>query len=272
MYIAFNRVEECLERLRPFHPFFGQSFLVCKAGKLPIGRAISFPINSKEEEFFRKYYKPDPRSKHFFTPFRTSSRAGRWLSSKYASSGSQKTRTQGDLAKAFIHTRGTDLWGWSKDYVRVLRDKLDRDRAGRVPLFWLAVWLFRERQWTAGTKPEHLVDALLKEFHITREEHSELFQTPVAAEASEPLLDEERYTDERLLEIVEPAPGAAPEEGGTLRFLELRGVGPANLLSFAPAERLSIITGDNGLGKTFRRVSTSLRPVVMEFSEHIHLR
>ena len=135
--------------------------------------------------------------------------------------------------------------------MRVLREKLDRDKAGRVPLFWLAVWLFRERQWTSGTKPEHLVEALLKKFHITREEQSKLFQTPLAGEVSEPLLDDERYTDQKLLEIVKPAPGAAPEEGGTLRFLELRGVGPASHFSFAPAEKLNIITGDNGLGKTF---------------------
>ena len=251
MYIAFSRVEECLERLRRFHPFFGGTFLVCKAEKLPIGRAISFPINNKEERFFRAHYKPDPQSNYFYTPFRTSSRASGWISPKYPYSGSQKTRTQGDLARAFIHKRGTDSWGWSQNYVRILREKLDRDRAGRVPLFCLAVWLFRERQWSSGTKPKHLVDALLKEFHITREEQSELFQTPLAGEVSEPLLDEERYTDQKLLEIVKPAPGAAPEEGGTLRFLELRGVGPASHFSFAPAEKLNIITGDNGLGKTF---------------------
>jgi hypothetical protein len=38
---------------------------------------------------------------------------------------------------------------------------------------------------------------------------------------------------------------------GTLAYLELQGVGPAKRLSFELAERLNIITGDNGLGKTF---------------------
>ena len=95
MYIAFSRVEECLERLRRFHPFFGGTFLVCKAENLPKGRAISFPINNKEERFFRAYYKPDPQSNHFYTPFRTSSLASGWISPKYPYSGSQKTRTPG---------------------------------------------------------------------------------------------------------------------------------------------------------------------------------
>lgn len=46
-------------------------------------------------------------------------------------------------------------------------------------------------------------------------------------------------------------PDAPPEEGGTLTYLMLRGVGPAKQLEIEPAERISLITGDNGLGKTF---------------------
>ena len=41
------------------------------------------------------------------------------------------------------------------------------------------------------------------------------------------------------------------DKGGTLSLLELRGVGPAKVLRFEPAERVNLITGDNGLGKTF---------------------
>jgi len=42
-----------------------------------------------------------------------------------------------------------------------------------------------------------------------------------------------------------------PQGKGTLTYLRLRGVGPAKEIEFAPAERISLITGDNGLGKTF---------------------
>lgn len=251
MHIAFSLVEESLARLRAYHPFFGITFPVCKKGKLPVGKMVHFPINGREEEFLGTYYKPNLKSRHYFQPFRSSSRQGRWLSPKYPFSGSQKTRTQSDLAQAFLHKRDTDLWGWAKDYVRILREKLQRDNKGRVPVFWLAVWLFRERSWPDDTAAGHLVEAFLKEFHITTEEQNEIFQKPMPGELSESVFDEEPYSDDRLLEVIEPAPDATPEEGGTLKFLELHGVGPCRVLSFNPAERLSIITGDNGLGKTF---------------------
>ncbi len=38
---------------------------------------------------------------------------------------------------------------------------------------------------------------------------------------------------------------------GTLAYLELNGTGPTQELSFEPAPRLNVITGDNGFGKTF---------------------
>ncbi|MEM9544243.1 MAG: AAA family ATPase [Cyanobacteria bacterium P01_E01_bin.42] len=41
------------------------------------------------------------------------------------------------------------------------------------------------------------------------------------------------------------------DENGILAYLELRDVGPTNQLVFEPSERLNVITGDNGLGKTF---------------------
>jgi hypothetical protein len=250
MYLAFSIVQESMTRLRAYHPFFGITFLVCKQEKLPVGRMVHFPINAKEDEFLRTYYKPDLKSKHYFQPFRSSSRDGRWLSPKYPFSGSQKTRTQGDLARAFMHKRDTDLWGWAKDYVRVLQEKLEIDGKGRVPLFWLAVWLFRERNWPNATA-NLLVDTLLKEFYITSAEQNELFQMPMAGDIPQTVFEDEKYSDDKLLEVVEPAPDALPEEGGTLRFLEVRGIGPSRLFSFSPADRLSIITGDNGLGKTF---------------------
>lgn len=251
MHLAFDVVQVSLERLRPYHPFFGTTFIVCKQGNLPIGKMLHFPIYGRLEEFLRKYNKPDLRSEYYFQPFRTASREGRWLVRKYPYSGAQSIITRGDLARAFLHQKGSDLWGWDRGYVRILRDKLERDKTGRVPILWLAVWLFRERDWPQDAAPADLVDTFVKEFHITPQEQGELFQTPLPGELPPSLFGGEPYSDDRLLSVVEPAPDAAPEEGGTLRLLELRGVGPCRVLAFSPAERLSIITGDNGLGKTF---------------------
>lgn len=251
MYIAQAQIEKCLSHVGKLHPFFGITYLVCKKGHLPVGRSKHFPINKQEADFLNKYFKPDVTSKFYFQPFKTSSRAGRWLSPKYPYSGSQSTRTRGDFEKAFIHEKNTDLWGWSRDYVESLKAKLLRDRTEQIPAFWLAVWLFRERKWPASTQPRQLVRYLLKEFSITEEECSELFDLNVPQDVSVPLLDANPCTDKQLLTIIGRAPDASPEVGGTLRYLELVGIGPTKSLKFSPGDRLTVITGDNGLGKTF---------------------
>lgn len=250
MYIATETVVSSVERLRQFHPFFGITFLVCKTHNLPVGKAVHFPINDEEKRFLQRFYKPDFASIHYFQPFRTSSREGGWLSPKYPFSGSQSTRTRGDLAAAFLHTKGTDLWGWDKGYVRVLRNKLKTDGSGRLPIFWLAVWLFREREWGPQTTPESLIENFLKECLITQQEQDEVFETSVPAGVG-PVFTDQVYSDASLLRYLKPAPDARPEEGGTLRLLDLEGVGPAHRIQFTPGERLTVVTGDNGLGKTF---------------------
>ncbi|HTS12266.1 MAG TPA: AAA family ATPase [Candidatus Limnocylindrales bacterium] len=212
---------------------------------------MHIPINGMEDEFLRTYYKPDISSSYFFTPFRTSSRQGRWLSPRYASTSGQSQRTKSDLASAFIHPRDSDEWGWAGDYIRVLRRKLERDRTGRIPTFWLAVFIFRDREWSAQTTAEQMVGAFVREFNINGEERNEIFQDLLPGDLDGPLLGDEPYSDARLLKIIEPPPDATPEEGGTLLSLELRGVGPSPSLTFNPSERLTIVTGDNGLGKTF---------------------
>jgi hypothetical protein len=251
MFIAFNQVERSLERLRDFHPFFGTTFLVCKQAGLPVGETTHIPINAKEDEFMRTHYKPDIASNYFFTPFRTSSRHGRWLSPRYPSTSSQSMRTKSDLASAFLHPRDSDKWGWSDDYIRVLRQKLERDGTGRIPAFWLAVWLFRDRDWPTRTAAEDLVGTFLNEFFISSKEKNEIFQDFLPGDIDEPLLEKASYADARLLKVIEPPPDAAPEEGGTLLSLELKGIGPSPSLQFDPGQHLTVITGDNGLGKTF---------------------
>ncbi len=189
-------------------------------------------------------------AKYFFQPFRTSNAATRWLQPKYPHAGSQSTRTRGDIADAFLHEKQTDQWGWQSSYVDVLAKKLGRDGTGRVPAFWLAVWLLRHAQWPDNTSVKAVVTQFSKQFLLTRPELDQLFEL-TASDVSGPLVTAERFEDAALLRHVDPAPDAAPEEGGTLRLLSLRDVGPSRVLDFSPAERLSIVTGDNGLGKTF---------------------
>ena len=249
MYLRPNIVRRAIDELAHLHPFFGITYLVCKKGKLPVGSSQPFPINNAEERFLQEYYHPIPSSKFYFQPFKTS-QAGRWLSERYPSTGSQKTRTAGLLSTAFIHKRTTNLWGWKSGYVQVLQEKLEQDKTGRVPAFWLAAWLFRNRDLRPRARAGDLILTLLKEFFITEAERDSLFQTTIP-DLPDPLLTEEVFQESSVLKDFEPPPDAFPEEGGTLRELRLRNVGPVSRADFLPAERVSIITGDNGLGKTF---------------------
>lgn len=250
MYVTLDAVLYSIVELSNLHPFFGITFLVCKQGNLPVGSAKSFPINTAEQEFLNKYYHPNLGSSYYFQPFRTSG-MGRWLVEKYPFSGSQSTRTRGLLAPAFIHKLGTDQWGWAKNYVSVLRQKLDRDKSTSVPAFWLATWLYRHRNWPSRTKPKDLINRLVQEFSLTPAELDNLFSVQVPTNLPANFFSEEPFDDSLLLKAFERAPDALPEEGATLRELHLKNVGPAEKLDFSPAERLSIVTGDNGLGKTF---------------------
>jgi len=249
MYLDFEIVRRSLDELSAFHPFFGITFLVCKLDELPVGSPRPFEINGEEKRFLEAFYKPDAFSEYFFQPFRTSSREGRWLSPKYPSSGSQSTRTRGDFAAAFFHEKNTKLWGWQPNYVSVLRKKLTTDKSGRIPAFWLAVWLYRNENFGDAPTGDALVDRFLVEFKITDEERDELFRL-TTPELSEDIWSELPYMDAMLMRVVEPPPDGRADEGATLRKLQIKGTGPADL-TIEPAQRLSVVTGDNGLGKSF---------------------
>ena len=249
MYIRQELVSEAIEHLSRVHPFFGITFLVCKRADLPVGNAVPIPINTEEQNFLDQFYRPDLESAYYFQPFRVAGNK-RWLAHKYPMSGSQSTRTRGQFARAFIHQSDSDLWGWTQDYVAVLRAKLERDKGGKVPAFWLAIWLYRHRKFARTTTAKQVVEILLREFSISTEEQLVLFDL-YPPRMEEALLVEEPYSDRILLRDFDSAPDASPDEGGTLVELHLKEVGPAASLQFNPGERLSVITGDNGLGKTF---------------------
>ena len=251
MYFTQEHVREALSRLKSFHPFFGMDFLVAKLGNLPIDSTKAFSYDGKVDEFLRQYYKPDPRSQHFFQPFRTTSRTKQWLSPKYPSSTSQSVRTKSDLSPAFLHEKDIAKWGWKPDYVSVLRRKLERDKKGKVPAYWLSVWLFRSKGWRKETTPDAIVQNFIDEFLLTKPEQEELFDLSTPAGGSGRVFTDEPYSDKELLKIIGRPPDVLPEQGGILNFLEVAGVGPSRKMSFEPSERLTIITGDNGLGKTF---------------------
>lgn len=248
MFFSADQIRESLEHSEPIHPFFGISFLAFKMAELPVGSETRLPIAKLETEVLDRYYSPAPDYDGYYVPFRARGRKKRWVNKRYPDTTLQRIRA--DTFKDVLrHKKGTQNWGWEQTYVKGLRSHLGDQL---IPAFHLAVWLYRERQWSSETRPEDVIDAFFEEFHITEEEQRALFDVSVPElPGVEQMFEATKVPWRELRSIIGAPPGAPPEEEGTLTFLELRGVGPAKQLCFQPAERLNIITGDNGLGKTF---------------------
>lgn len=245
MFLTLEIIEESLKKLKNIHPFFGMTFLVCKINNLPVGKTTSFPVNNLETEFLRKYFKPSDASEKFYQVFKSSKPKERWLNSDYPSSSLQSIRTRGDFAKPFIHERKTSLWGWKEDYVDILDEYVKKKK---VPTFYLAIWIYREKKFNSRTTAQDIIDSFVKEFKLSNED-KKLFDLSIP-KINVSLFGEEKVTWEKLKTII-GTPENEPEESGVLEYLKISGVGPARELIFEPAERLNLLAGDNGLGKSF---------------------
>lgn len=253
MYLSIDQIRIAISQLEPFHPFFGVSFLVAKKANLPVGSTISFAFDTAEREFLQLYYKPFAESSYFYRVFKPSDKKRQWLSGEYSRTSSQSSRTRGDIARAFIHEKKKNLWGWSPDYVDILAGHLSSSKRGeKIPLFSLASWIYRDQDWPVSTTPDDIVHTFRNDFAITEHEKNRLFDVSmdIHLEGTD-FLVESPPSRQELRNVLGAPEDLAPEEGGTLAYLEIKGVGPAEVLAFRPADRLSLLTGDNGLGKTF---------------------
>lgn len=247
-YLSLAQIQEGLQLLAPFNALFGTTFLVLKREKAPVGRKIRFALDAANHQFLEEHYLVHPKSRYFFRVLRQGDPNKDWNRPDYAGKGLQSVNTRGTTA--FLHDKNDNTWGFAPNYIKALREKLPRGR--KVPLFHLAAWIYRDRGWDDNATRALLVRRFISEYHLTGDELKQLFEPEVISslteeQAFEPL-PAKWY---QILAPYSPPEDAPPEESGILQFLELEGVGPAPVLRFEPARRLNIITGDNGLGKTF---------------------
>lgn len=245
MYFTADYILKAIDALKVVHPFHGITFLACKKANLPVGEEIEFPMDSFTKSFLEEYHRVDPDSKWYFQPYKSTKD---WLKYDYAASGLQAINTQ-TFGPAFLHQSNTRIWGWRDTYVSFLQSKLAQKKL--IPALYLAIWLYKEESWDVGTGFQQIIDKFKDDFHIDNREE-ELFDMTLPVDCDlEALFQEEPCSWIDLRKNLSSPPDAKPDEGGTLAYLKIQGLGPAERLEFKPASRLSLITGDNGLGKTF---------------------
>ena len=252
MYLTSEVVVAAVKSLREsVHPFLGITFVACKAKGLRIGSADEVRLDAITREHMNRHHRIDRRSAHYFQPFKGG--ASWWVAEKYPSSGLQTINTQ-TFGAAFIHPRKAPIWGFADDYLDVIEQTLsERQLAVTVPGDALAVWLLKGKRLNKVKSYNDLVDIFAAEFAISDDERSRLFSNLIMdqklpfdqALSSEPL---EMTSVGRSLP---PPPDAKLEGGRTIVSLNLSNAGPATALELDYGPRLTIITGDNGLGKSF---------------------
>jgi hypothetical protein len=253
MFITAECLKTALSALEKVDSFYGITFLVCKKNDLPIGTTIDFDLNGENRKFLEEFYKPyknipstEPYSPYYRT-YRTSDKNKKWLRSDYASSGLQSTNTR-KFKDALIHPLNSKNWGWSCDYVEHLYKHL---KQLKIPAFYMAVWLYRDFDWEEDSTFETVVNKLYDEFKIQDSEKRIIFDNSPPLISINEIFQDTPLLEYDIIQLFGRHINSPPDEGGTLAYLEIENVGPANSLQFEPSERLNLITGDNGLGKTF---------------------
>ena len=241
MYVSLESLRGALDDLKNVHTFFGTTFLALKRAELPVGKPASINFSGLNRELLESHYNPLPESGRFYTPFQTAS--DRWVSGEYSRTTLQRI-AKDTFGDCFLHPSKSD-WGWRKDYVRGLASHLTET----IPSFSLALWLYRDADLSSRETALTLTQRLFDEFLITRPEARQLFRVPT--DDPPRWLSERKYTINELLELLGRPPGSPPETGAALNSLQIDDVGPAKSFHYEPGERLTIVTGDNSLGKTF---------------------
>ena len=245
MYISADYILSAIRQISRLHSFIGITFLTCKKNQLPIGKSIEYPMDKLTKKFMLTHHKLCPESSFYFQPYRTI-KAKQWVDEKYPSSGLQSINTR-TFGSAFLHQKNSKTWGWKDDYISQIK-KINEIHS--VPLAAIAVWIMKNEKWSDTANLDDITERFVKEYHLDENEIHAFFDVehdfPNVA-----VFQKEKVTWNQLSNNLTNPPDAQLEHAGTLSRLELRNVGPTDYMCMQLSPRINIITGDNGLGKTF---------------------
>ena len=249
-YFSGAQIEEALRDLQSFNAFFGVTFLVLKKASVPVGSKKRLHLDAENRKFLEEYYRVHPKSEYFFRVFRQNDKSKDWVKPNYASTGLQAINTQ-TFRDSILHEKNDNTWGWAPNYLDQLAGRLPRASI-RIPLFHLAVWIYRELPFEDTYVRADVVSDFVNDFAITNEELEVLFQTDIVSDLTEGKSFQELPVRWHEILTSRSTPKDVPaESSGILSYLEVHSIGPVPRLIFQPSKRLNLITGDNGLGKTF---------------------
>jgi hypothetical protein len=243
MFSSLAQIATSAQRLRDVHPFFGYAFLGFKKARLPVGVTAEFSYKYIKDEILETYFRVRGQP-GYFNPFKTTSR---WVSERYESTSLQRVIAD-SFGDAFIHDKGSSFWGWKRDYVKVLIEKMFETGTAPIPLLDISVWLYRNETLPAHDAAEYLYQKFRHEFDIDSDE-LHLFDTFFEGRTIE--LFPEPALDAELLNQIGWPEGSSERSGVSLVKLGLINIGPSREMEYQPKQRANLITGDNSLGKTF---------------------
>lgn len=248
IYISTNVVQHAILNLKEIHPFQGITFLACKRSNLPIGKKIQFKLDAITKELMDQVHKISPDSSFYYQPFRTNDKGKKWVKFDYPSSGLQAVNTR-TFRDAFIHEKKHPDWGWNSDYINII-DRLIKDYK-KPNIYDIAIWLYKDKDFEEASDISTIKNIFINEFNITEDEKERLFIDDLPCYIDKSLFQENKISWNDYCKFLDPPPDEKPDEEGALVSLELENVGPTNHILMQLTNRLNVITGDNGLGKTF---------------------
>ena len=252
-YLSTTAVNWAITKLREgTHPFLGVTFLACKEADLPVGEATHLQLDSITRSHLDHHHRLAPQSDYYFQPF---GKKKTWVAADYPSSGLQAINTQ-TFSDVFMHPKGSRQWGFVDGYVEKIASVISDLQGYALPnLQAISIWVQKADKWRDDATLETVVAQFLRLYRITDVERSTLFQSPdngIFDIAPRTIFDADRPDlESTAYQFKYPPDHIVDDRESWLSAVASTNVGPAEEFDMEIGERLTLIAGDNGLGKSF---------------------